>query len=254
MMALGVSLANELDSVKAMEILKKWINGNEKYFFKHQDNVAAESGESIFPDYDFSRLKKEVFDLFERAAQIDPEDPDVHVALGVLHNINRNYSFAVAALLKAVNLRPLDFASWNKLGATLANAGLSQEALGCYHQALALKPRYARAWSNLAIAHSNLEQYENASNFFLTAIQISPDCTHLWTSLVLALSHWQPENQHLHTLIERRDVEGLLRVMRDAPRISNLPEPVSIDRAQVDALTQSLRSKLLLNELPSKSV
>ena len=245
-LALGVSLTNELDSVRAMEVLKKWIESNDQYHFLLISGDSDSASKDLFPDYDFTRLKNEVMTLFNRAAQINSSDPDVQVALGVLHNINRDYSYAVMAFLKAVELRPLDFAAWNKLGATLANAGLSREALDCYHQALRLKPIYARAWGNLAIAHSNLEEYENASKFFLTALQISPDCSHLWASLVIALSHWQPENLHFHSLIENKDIPGLLNAISGSLRIENLPARRDID----PLLLNALKSKLDLQILP----
>ena len=221
MMALGVSLTNELDSIRAMEILKSWIRSNEKY---HQ-LVSNRGNESGVPDYDFIQIKKEVIDLFNQAAKIDPNDFDVAVALGVLHNINREYSLAITSLVNAVQLRPNDFTAWNKLGATLANSGLPRDALLSYHQALALKPNYARAWSNLAIAHSNLDDYENAVRFFLAALQLSPDANHLWSSLVLALSNWKPTDESLSDMLEQKDLSALLNYVDGAPRIEQLPAP-----------------------------
>jgi peroxin-5 len=242
-LALGVSLTNELDSIKAMEILKKWISSNEKY---HDliNQIPLPDDPFGMPDYDFSRLKRQVMDLFNRAAQIDPNDPDVAIAVGVLHNIDRNYAQAIDALLRAVELRPMDFTSWNKLGATMANAGLSREALECYHQALALKPNYARAWSNLAIAHTNLEEYDNASRFFIAALQLSPEGPHLWSSLVIALSNWQPENSLLSDILENKDLEKLVETVNGAPRIDNLPKPVNMSTERARTVIQNIRSKI----------
>jgi peroxin-5 len=58
MMALGVSLTNELDSIRAMEILQQWIKNHDLY----HDLVSEPSGDSDdkYPDYDFVGLKKEV--------------------------------------------------------------------------------------------------------------------------------------------------------------------------------------------------
>jgi Flp pilus assembly protein TadD len=242
-MALGVSLTNELDSVKAMEILKKWIGSSEKFHHLITEIPLADDPFGM-PDYDFSRLKRQVMDLFNKASQIDPNDSDVAIALGVLHNIDRNYAQAIDAFLRAVELRATDFTAWNKLGATMANAGLSREALECYHQALALKPNYARAWSNLAIAHTNLEEYDNASRFFLAALQLSPEAQHLWSSLVIALSNWQPENASLSDLLENRDLKGLVGAINGAPKIESLPKPVNMSPERVRSVIQSLRAKL----------
>jgi peroxin-5 len=243
-LALGVSLTNEMDSVKAMEILKEWIACNAKYHNLIRE-IPMPVDEFEMPDYDFTRLKKNVMDLFLRASAVDPLDPDVAVALGVLFNIDRNYAQAIDSFLKAVELRPSDFTSWNKLGATMANAGLSREALECYHQALALKPNYARAWSNLAIAHTNLNEFELASKFFVAALQLSPDASHLWSSLVIALSNWQPENEALSDVLESRDLGGLVKMIPGAPRVESLPQPRPLDRQQAARLVQNLRQKLM---------
>merc|ERR1712093_356164 len=72
---------------------------------------------------------------------------------------------------------------WNKLGATLANSGKSEEAIVAYHQALSLKPNYARTWSNLAIAHANLGQHQDSARFYLSSLVLNPDASHTWNFL-----------------------------------------------------------------------
>ena len=238
MLALGVSLTNELDSVRAMEILKAWISGNEKY---HDLPSLIPEPEAIMPDYDFSRLKKQVMELFFKAAERDPNDPDVAIALGVLHNISREYGQAIAFFVRAAELRPNDATVWNKLGATLANAGLSKEAISVYHAALGLKPNYARAWSNLAIAHTNLDEYESASKFFLTALQLSPNATHLWSSLVISLSNWQPENAALSDMLEARDLGQLVNAVPGTPKVTDLPKSRPLSNAEVAKLLSSVK-------------
>ena len=81
-----------------------------------------------------------------------PKDADIHVALGVLFNLARQYDAAVASLRAALALQPSDYALWNKLGATLANSAHSSEAISAYQKALDLKPNYMRAWTNMGIS------------------------------------------------------------------------------------------------------
>lgn len=81
-----------------------------------------------------------------------PKDADIHVALGVLFNLAREYDAAISSLRMALSLQPRDYALWNKLGATLANSAHSSEAISAYQKALDLKPNYMRAWTNMGIS------------------------------------------------------------------------------------------------------
>ena len=237
MLSLGVSLTNELDSVRALNILGKWIETHPQF---HSLSATTTNTNDSF-DYDFSKLRKRVLQQFLRARELDPTNAKVAASLGVIYNISREYAPAIESLLVACELDGSDFSLWNKLGATMANSGLSQQSLIAYHQALALKPNYARAWSNLAIAHTNLSDYESASKFFLTALQISPNAKHLWSSLFLALSNFAPERNELSDLIDNRDIQGLIAAIQGTPVVSQLPKPRSADsQSAVARIRQSL--------------
>jgi len=175
LLALGVSLTNELDQNEALAYLREWLEN-------HDDFQHLLQGLPV-PVEDKMELRDQVTTLFNAASDIAPQSAEVFVALGVIENINRNYGAATQALAQACRLRPTDFACWNKLGATLANSGKSQEATIAYQQAVSLKPNYARAWANYAIAMSNLGNYESAARHYLSSLTINPGARHIWTFL-----------------------------------------------------------------------
>ncbi|KAL8520865.1 hypothetical protein ACS0TY_011427 [Phlomoides rotata] len=60
--------------------------------------------------------------LFNEAAKLSPNDVVVHIVLGVLYNLSREYDKAIEAFQTALKLKPRDYSLWNKLGATQANS------------------------------------------------------------------------------------------------------------------------------------
>lgn len=72
--------------------------------------------------------------LFVEAARMSPEDADVHIVLGVLYNLSRQYDKAIESFQTALKLKPQDYSLWNKLGATQANSVQSADAILAYQR------------------------------------------------------------------------------------------------------------------------
>jgi len=51
-----------------------------------------------------------------------------------------------------LSARPGDYVLWNRLGATLANSGKSEEAIEAYYKALEIKPSFVRGRYNLGVS------------------------------------------------------------------------------------------------------
>lgn len=67
---------------------------------------------------------------------MSPEDADVHIVLGVLYNLSREYDRAIESFQTALKLKPRDYSLWNKLGATQANSVQSADAIFAYQQVI----------------------------------------------------------------------------------------------------------------------
>lgn len=59
---------------------------------------------------------------------------------------------------------------WNRLGATLANSGRSEQAIEAYYKALQLNPGFVRARYNLGISCISLDAHKEAAEHFLGAL------------------------------------------------------------------------------------
>jgi len=216
LLALGVSCTNELDQLPALRYLRRWIEN-------HEDHSVLLDGLEPPADYEYEAWRRQVTMLFNGAAEANPLDADVFVALGVMENINRNYDAAIQALAAACRLRPNDHTCWNKLGATLANSGKSEQAVVAYHQGLTLKPNYARSWSNLAIAHANLGQHADAARFYLSSLVLNPDATHIWSFLHSAVLNMGSTDAF--EAIDKRDLGACTKIIDGVLDPATLPKP-----------------------------
>eukprot|EP00249_Psilotum_nudum_P018974 c27047_g1_i1 orf=150-2450(+) len=176
LLALGVSHTNELEQREALKYLRGWLQHHSKY------------GRLVPPEQIEGFNHTEVANLFHEAAQMSPEDGDVHTVLGVLYNLSREYNKAVEAFQTALKLKPRDYSLWNKLGATLANSARSADAIYAYQEALDLKPNYVRAWSNMGISYANQCRYEESIRYYVRALCMNPKADNAWQYLRISLS------------------------------------------------------------------
>lgn len=231
LLALGVSCTNELDRLPALRYLRMWIENHEE----HQHLV---HGLEMPAEYEYEAWRRQVTSLFEQAATANPLDADVFVALGVLENINHNYDAAVRVLSTACRLRPNDHTVWNKLGATLANSGKSEQAVVAYHQCLQLKPNYARSWSNLAIAHANLGQHADAARFYLSSLVLNPDAVHIWNFLHTAVLNMNTVDAF--DAIDHRDLARCSKLIDGVLDPEALPKPCEFLQQPADEILATI--------------
>lgn len=180
LMGLAVSYTNEGYDATAYRTLERWLSVKYPQIVSPDDlSKAADVGFT-----DRHQLHEKVTNQFIRAAQLSPHgehmDPDVQVGLGVLFYGDEEYEKAVdcfsAALAStesgSTNQRRQVHLLWNRLGATLANSGRSEEAIAAYEKALTLNPNFVRARYNLGVSCINIGCYEEAAQHLLGALSM----------------------------------------------------------------------------------
>ncbi|XP_044472597.1 peroxisome biogenesis protein 5 isoform X2 [Mangifera indica] len=170
LLALGVSHTNELEQAAALKYLYGWLHHHPKY------------GTLATPELPDSLYYADVSRLFIEASRVSPDDADIHIVLGVLYNLSREYDKAIESFQTALKLRPQDYSLWNKLGATQANSVQSADAILAYQQALDLKPNYVRAWANMG------GMYEDSIRYYVRALAMNPKSDNAWKYLSISLS------------------------------------------------------------------
>jgi len=177
LMGLAVSYTNEGYDATAYRTLERWVATKYPSIISGPLSADTEIGFT-----DRHQLHEKVTDLFINAAQLSPSgeqmDPDVQVGLGVLFYGAEEYDKAVdcfgAALAStetgSTNRQSELHLLWNRLGATLANSGRSEEAIDAYGRALELRPNFVRARYNLGVSCINIGCYEEAAQHLLGAL------------------------------------------------------------------------------------
>lgn len=178
LMGLAVSYTNEGYDSTAYRTLERWLSVKYPSILDPGDvQPPADMG---FTDRQV--LHDKVTGLFIKAAQLSPDgehmDPDVQVGLGVLFYGAEEYDKAVDCFQSALHSSELGTSNqqeqvhllWNRLGATLANSGRSEEAIAAYEQALSLSPNFVRARYNLGVSCININCHQEAACHFLAAL------------------------------------------------------------------------------------
>ncbi|EDO47754.1 predicted protein [Nematostella vectensis] len=237
LMALAVSLTNESMQSQACKTLKDWLRDNPRYkdIVPPSDDQAGQRPRPITSSIMTSDMYNEIRDMYIAAAQRAPEndlDANVQVGLGVLFNLSGEYDKAVDCFQAAVIARPEDALLWNRLGATLANGGRSEEAVDAYRHALSYSPGFIRCRYNLGISCINLSAHQQAVEHFLTALNmqrkggVGSDGTvttmsdNIWSTLRMTLSLMGRSD--LHKAVDKRDLDRLNEVF------SHESEPVPV--------------------------
>lgn len=178
LMGLAVSYTNEGYDTTAYRTLERWLSV--KYPQIISPDELSQDTEYGFTDRQL--LHDKVTDLFIKAAQLSPSgehmDPDVQVGLGVLFYCAEDYEKAVDCFSAALastetgtsNKQDQVHLLWNRLGATLANSGRSEEAIEAYEKALTINPNFVRARYNLGVSCINIGCYEEAAQHLLGAL------------------------------------------------------------------------------------
>lgn len=180
LMGLAVSYTNEGYDSTAYRTLERWLSVKYPGILDPKDlHPPADMGFT-----DRQQLHDKVTNLFIQAAQLSPDgehmDPDVQVGLGVLFYGAEEYDKAVDCFQSALHSTEMGISNqqeqlhllWNRLGATLANSGRSEEAIAAYEQALSLSPNFVRARYNLGVSCININCHQEAACHFLAALEM----------------------------------------------------------------------------------
>jgi serine/threonine protein kinase/tetratricopeptide (TPR) repeat protein len=111
----------------------------------------------------------------DHALLLDPNQAQVHVALGIIYHGTGKIDRAIEELERAANLQPMNDDAHKWLGRCWQGKGDMERAVGCFEKAIRIRPGYWENYNRLGICYYFFGRYRDAADQFRKVITIQPD-------------------------------------------------------------------------------
>ena len=111
----------------------------------------------------------------ERAAQLEPTDPEAHNNLGSILKDLRRLEEAEKSYRRALSLNPNYAEAHYNLGGVFSKLGRLDQAIESYERAIKSNPAFGQAYNNMGLIFREIGKPEEAKKSFEKAIAVMPD-------------------------------------------------------------------------------
>ena len=111
----------------------------------------------------------------DHALDLDPNQAQVHIALGIIYHGTGKIDSAIDELKRAIELQPVIDDAYNWLGRCWQRKGHLDTAIECFEKAISLRPGYWENYNRLGICYYFFGRYREAAEQFRRVITIQPD-------------------------------------------------------------------------------
>ncbi len=115
--------------------------------------------------------------MFRRFIEVRPDSPLGYNNLGTILCELGHASAAIETLRAAIYRMPAEAVLWNSIATVLAETGRADESIVFYEEAIRLNPQFARPWHNLGFAYSHLGRLDEALAAYDNALARAVDPT-----------------------------------------------------------------------------
>lgn len=122
-------------------------------------------------------------EIYRKIRQAAPEHADAWHLAGVVHLQLQEHAEAVAAIERAVRIKPGDARYHSNLGEAYRALGRPADAVAAYRRALEVDPAFAGAHYNLGNVLKQMGQLEEAAAAYERALELQPDYAAASTNL-----------------------------------------------------------------------
>jgi Flp pilus assembly protein TadD len=174
------------------------------------------SGVTFYNQREFSRA----IQAYQKVIELDPTYVEAYNNLGIIYQTIGDVDRAFGAYQKATEINPRYEKGYNNLGILLLLKGRDEEALEDFQKALAINPKNIESFINLGTLFKKKGQWDEAIESYQKALAIDP--LHRETHYNMALLYEQMEKlelaishyQQFIRLSTRSDPELVSRVQR----------------------------------------
>lgn len=119
----------------------------------------------------------EKIQLYKKALEITPDNPDIYNSLGVIYKKLKMYNMAFSSYKKALSIPSYQTPEYthNNIGVLLKEMERYDEAIEEFKKAITIKPYFAKSWNNLGTAYKSKGMFDEAIECFNKALKLKPD-------------------------------------------------------------------------------
>jgi eukaryotic-like serine/threonine-protein kinase len=111
----------------------------------------------------------------QRAAQLDPSLPAVHISLARIQDTLGKYDLALQEFQRALQLDSHSAEALSGMAGTYEHMGRISDAEAAFQKAAALRPDYWGGYNSLGIFYTHQRRYQDAAAQFHRVIELTPD-------------------------------------------------------------------------------
>lgn len=125
---------------------------------------------------------------YQEILAVDPNNADALHLMGVLAHQTGRIQLAVESIRRATSLAANHALYHYNLAGALKDAGLIDEAIGSYQEALERKPQFFEAWLNLGAAYQKQNRLREATACYDEALKLDPENAEVFSNLGTVLN------------------------------------------------------------------
>ncbi len=128
-----------------------------------------QSGSKFVQDKKYKEAARE----FQTAVNLDPNNAEAHLLLGLTLTNLGDFDKAIQSCLKSVELKP-SYSGYYNLGVIYSNQGTYDKASEAYQKAIEQNPKSYQAWHQLGKVYATDLKFDKAIEAYQKAAQLNP--------------------------------------------------------------------------------